>query len=145
MATPSSLVINEQISVPFSEIEFSAVRASGPGGQHVNKTNSAVELRFAVARSSLPELIKSRLFALSDRRLNSLGIIVIKSGSHKSQQRNKDETLERLKQMILKAAHVQKPRKKTKPSRSSIKKRLDSKAKRGAVKANRRKVRGSED
>lgn len=145
MAILSSLQINEQISLPLSEIEFSAIRASGPGGQSVNKTSSAIELRFAIAPSSLPENIKSRLFAISDRRLNALGVIVIKSGSHKSQKRNKDEALERLRQMILKTTIIRKKRRATKPTRASVKKRLDSKAKRGAVKITRRKVRGGDE
>jgi len=140
MATDYNLFVNEQISIPLSEIEFSAIRASGPGGQSVNKTSSAIELRFSVARSSLPERIKSRLFATSDRRLNALGVIVIKSGSRKSQKRNKDEALDRLRQMVLRAAHIPKKRRPTKPTRSSIKRRLDKKNRRGAVKANRRKV-----
>ena len=145
METSSKLVINEQISVQLNEIEFSAIRASGPGGQHVNKTNSAVELRFAIAPSSLPEHVKSRLFAISDRRLNASGIIVIKSGGHKSQKRNKDEALKRLSQMIRKAIFVPKARRPTKPTRGSVKRRLDSKAKRSAVKATRSKVRGDDN
>lgn len=145
MATQSKLVINERISIPLSEISFSAIRASGPGGQHVNKTSSAVELRFAVAQSSLPEHIKSRIFAISDRRLNASGVIVIKSQGHKSQVRNKDEALERLAQMIRQAIFVPKKRRPTKPTRGSVKRRLDGKAKRSAIKTNRRKVRGTED
>ena len=145
METHSKFEINEQISLSLSEIEFSAIRASGPGGQSVNKTSSAIELRFAVAPSSLPESIKSRMFAISDRRLNALGVVVIKSGSHKSQKRNKDEALERLRQMILRAAAVQKKRRPTKPTRASVRKRLDGKAKRGAVKATRRRVSDGED
>jgi len=145
MVTQSRLDINERIFIPLREIEFSAIRASGPGGQHVNKTSNAVELRFSVAKSSLPEIIKSRLFAISDRRLNAAGVIVIKSGGHKSQKRNKDEALDRLRQMILKATIMPKKRHPTRPSRSSVKKRLDSKAKRGAIKSSRGKVsRGDE-
>ncbi len=145
MATQSSLFVTEQVSVPLSEIEFSAIRASGPGGQSVNKTSTAIELRFSVARSSLSEQVKSRLFAISDRRLNALGIIVIKSGAHKSQKRNKDEALDRLKHMILKATYVPKARKKTRPTRSSVKKRLDKKSKRSAIKVSRRKVQSGDE
>lgn len=145
MATDSKLIINEQISVPLSEIEFSAVRASGPGGQHVNKTNSAVELRFAIAPSSLPELVKSKLFAITDRRLNASGVIVIKSQRFKSQKLNKDDACQRLVEIIQKAIEKRKYRVKTKPTRSSVKKRLDSKAKRSNIKTTRRKVhRGDE-
>ena len=145
MAISSDLHISDRIIIPVSELEFSAVRASGPGGQHVNKTNTAVELRFAIAPSSLPETVKSRLFAISDRRLNSDGIIVIKSSQHKSQKRNKDAACHRLIDMIRKAIYVPPARKATRPTRSSVKKRLDNKAKRGALKASRRAIKNSEE
>ncbi len=145
MVTQNSLIITERISIPLSEINFSAIRASGPGGQSVNKTSTAVELRFAIAPSSLPERVKSRLFAISDRRLNAAGVIVIKSTQHKSQKRNKDEALSRLSKMIIKASSVQKVRRPTKPTRASVKRRLDGKARRSAVKAERGRVKGFED
>ncbi len=143
--TPNRLTVNERISIPFSEIEFSAVRASGPGGQHVNKTNSAVELRFAIAQSSLPEAVKSKLFAVTDRRLNAAGVIVIKSQNFKSQKLNRDEACKRLVEIITKATQKRKYRVKTKPTRSSVKKRLDSKSKRSAIKSSRGKVRGGDE
>ena len=145
METPNSLIISPNISIALGEIEFSAIRAQGPGGQHVNKTNSAVELRFAIAPSSLPETIKSRLFAISDRRLNSSGVIVIKSGSHRSQIRNKEEALTRLQAMIRKAVEVQKPRRQTKPTKGSVKRRLEHKTRRSAVKSLRGRVKNTDD
>jgi len=145
MVTPNSLIINERISIPLSEIKFSAVRASGPGGQHVNKTNTAIELRFAIAPSSLPETIKSRLFAITDRRLNAAGVIVIKSGAHKSQKRNKDEACDRLSRLIAKAAEKPKYRRATRPTRASVKRRLKSKSRRSEIKITRRRVKGDDD
>lgn len=145
MATDNNLIISERVSIPLSEIDFSAVRASGPGGQHVNKTNSAVELRFAIAPSSLPEHVKSKLFAITDRRLNAAGVIVIKSQRHKSQKLNKDDACARLLEIIQKATEKRKYRVKTRPTRSSVRKRLDSKSKRSAIKSSRGKVgRGDE-
>ena len=141
----NSLIISERISIPLNEIEFSAIRASGPGGQSVNKTSSAVELRFAVASSSLPENVKSRLFRMNDRRLNNEGIIVIKSSVCKSQKRNKEEALKRLTDLIRRVTVVQKKRIATKPSRASVKKRLENKARRGVIKANRKPVSRTED
>jgi len=132
---PSKLYIDEKTSIRIDELEFSAVRSQGPGGQHVNKVNSAIELRFNIAASTLPETIKSRLFAISDRRLNSSGVIVIKSGSHRSQVRNKDEALERLAEMIRKAVYTPKPRRATKPTKGSIRRRLDQKTRRSKVKS----------
>ena len=145
METPNSLRINERVSIPLSELEFSAVRSQGPGGQHVNKVNSAVELRFTIASSSIPEDMKSRLFAVSDRRLNSAGVIVIKSGSHRSQLRNKDEALERLADMIRKATIRQKPRRPTKPTYGSVKRRLEHKTRRSSVKSLRGRVKNSDE
>jgi len=141
----NNLIISERISIPLNEIEFSAIRASGPGGQSVNKTSSAVELRFAVASSSLPDNVKSRLFRMRDRRLSNDGVIVIKSSVHKSQKRNKEEALKRLAGLIRRVMVVQKKRIATKPSRASIKKRLENKARRGAIKANRKPVNRTED
>lgn len=140
MATDNNLIISERISIPLSEIDFSAVRASGPGGQHVNKTNSAVELRFAIAPASLPEPVKTKLFAITDRRLNAAGVIVIKSQRHKSQKLNKDDACARLVEIIQKATQKRKYRVKTRPTRSSVRKRLDSKSKRSAIKSSRGKV-----
>lgn len=145
VAIPNSLYINDKISISLSEIEFSAVRAQGPGGQHVNKVNTAIELRFAIASSSLPGRIKSRLFTMSDQRINAAGVIVIKCSSHRSQIRNKEEAQIRLKEMILKANHVPKVRRATKPTYGSVKRRLAGKNRRSEVKSLRGRVKDTDD
>ena len=123
--------INSTISIPLSEIEISAVRAEGPGGQHVNKTSSAVQIRFNIKTSTLTEYVKVRLLNMSDHRITSSGEILIKSQEHRSMFRNKETAFEKLRQLILKSLVVVKKRKPTKPTRSSVRKRVDSKKKQG--------------
>jgi ribosome-associated protein len=127
--------------VPESEVDISAIRAQGAGGQNVNKVSSAIHLRFAINASSLPEQIKQRLLDLNDQRITKDGVIVIKSQVHRSQEKNKVDALQKLNALIASVALVPKLRRPTKPSRSSQTKRLDGKNLRGQVKSMRGKIR----
>ena len=126
--------------IPDSEIDFSAIRASGPGGQHVNKVSSAIHFRFDVRSSSLPVAIKTKILAMRDARISTEGVIVIKAQKFRSQEKNRLESLARLDELLQKSQHVETPRRETRPSRSSIRKRLEGKKKHGSVKKNRGKV-----
>ena len=126
--------------IPESEIEFSAIRASGPGGQNVNKVSSAIHLRFDVRSSSLPDAVKEKIFRMRDTRISTEGVIVIKAQKFRSQEKNKLESLARLDELLQKSQHVETPRRQTRPSRSSVRKRLEGKKKQGSVKKNRGKV-----
>ena len=126
--------------IPESEIEFSAIRASGPGGQNVTKVSSAIHLRFDVRSSSLPDAVKAKILRMRDTRISTEGVIVIKAQKFRSQEKNKLESLARLDELLQKSQHVETPRRQTRPSRSSVRKRLEGKKKQGSVKKNRGKV-----
>ena len=134
------LHISNSVSIPAREIEISAIRAQGAGGQNVNKVSSAIHLRFDIAASSLPDVLKERLLGLHDQRITKDGVVVIKAQQHRSQEMNREEALQRLQELILSVAIPRKKRKPTQPTRSSQRKRLDSKTRRGAVKLTRGKV-----
>lgn len=136
-----TLKISSTVTIDENEIEITAIRASGSGGQKVNKVSAAIHLRFDIAASSLPEHYKERLLSLKDKRITRDGIIVIKSQQHRSQEQNRTEALERLVELVKSINATQKKRVPTKPTKGSVNRRLHSKKKH----ANKKKLRGKVD
>lgn len=134
------LQLSSNVSLSEEEIEFSAIRAQGAGGQNVNKVSSAIHLRFDINASSLPDFYKQRLLALKDHRITKEGVIVIKAQQYRTQEQNKENAIARLVELIQKATVVQKTRKATKPSFTSRQKRMDGKTRRSKTKSLRGKV-----
>ena len=133
-------MLPHRLQVREDEVEFSAIRAQGAGGQNVNKVSSAAHLRFDIRASSLPEDVKARLLALPDQRITAEGVIVIKAQDHRSLPLNRADALARLQAMVDAVAHPPRPRKATKPTTASKQRRLESKTKRGRLKALRGRI-----
>lgn len=135
------LAVTRSVKIPLSEIEVSAIRSQGHGGQNVNKVATAIQLQFSIKDSSLPEAIKERLLEGNDQRISKYGVLTIKAQKHRYQALNYKDALQRLKEVLAAAAHVPKKRKPTKPSRAAKLRRLEKKKQHGQKKALRRPVR----
>jgi len=134
------LFITSAVSIPDSEIELSAVRSQGPGGQNVNKVSSAIHLRFDIVQSSLPDPFKQRLLTLKDQRISKEGVIVIKAQTSRSQEKNRLEALDRLVQILRQVTSTPKVRRPTKPTKGSQRRRMDKKTLHGRQKSLRSKI-----
>lgn len=133
------LIISSNVSISEAELDFSAIRAQGPGGQNVNKVSSAIHLRFDISQSSLPDFYKQRLLRLSDNRISKDGIVIIKAQQYRSQDKNRIEAIERLQQLIQSAGVTAKARRPIKPTRGSQVRRVDKKTQHGKKKTMRGK------
>lgn len=138
------LIISENVAIKDKEIEITAIRSQGPGGQNVNKVSSAVHLRFDIQASSIPDAYKQRLLAMRSKRITKEGVIVIKAQQYRTLEKNRIDALERLKDMIQGAVVVRKARRPTRPSQRSRRRRLDRKTHRGRLKAQRARVTDSD-